>query len=142
MTQRSTVRASDLRNRVAICSMKDVVDVNGQMELRRKEIATLWACIRPNTTTMSFMSPYGYATMEAANYRTHKIFIRRKSYLDITTAAWVYEQRRITAPVWYKVLGFYEEEEWLVMPVHLQERSDQAQPPQGNLQSQPSKVVL
>jgi len=142
MTQRQTVKISDLNSRVAVCSMKDVVEQNGQMELRRKEIATLWACIRPNTTSMSFISPYGYATMETADRRTHKIYIRRKTYLDITTAAWIYEQRRITAPLWYKVLGFYEEDCWLIMPVHLQEHSDQAQPPVGDLQPQPSKVLL
>ena len=142
MTQRRTVRITDLNSRVAVCSMKDVVEKNGQMELSRKEIATLWACIRPETSAGSFLSPYGYATLERKDLRTHKIFIRRKTYLDITTAAWIYEQKRITAPIWYKVLGYYEEDCWIVMPVHLQERSDEAQPPVGDLRAQPSKVVL
>jgi head-tail adaptor len=142
MTQRETIKISDLSSRVAVCSMKDVVEQNGQMELRRKEIAKLWACIRPNTSTMSFMSSYGYAVLEPADRKTHNIYIRRKTYLDITSAAWVYEQRRITAPLWYKVLGFYEEDCWIVMATHLQERSDQAQPPQGDLSPQPSKVLL
>jgi len=100
MTQKQTIKISDLSSRVAVCSMKDVVEQNGQMELRRKEIATLWACVRPNTTSMSFMSPYGYATMETADRRTHFIYIRRKTYLDITTAAWIYEQRRVTPPLY------------------------------------------
>jgi len=142
MTQKQTIKISDLSSRVAVCSMKDVVEQNGQMELRRKEIATLWACVRPNTTSMSFMSPYGYATMETADRRTHFIYIRRKTYLDITTAAWIYEQRRVTPPLWYKVLGYYEEGCWITMPVHLQERSDLAQPPVGNLHAQPSRVRL
>ena len=142
MTQRSTIKISDLSSRVAVCSMKDVVEKNGQMELSRKEIATLWACVRPNTTSMSFISPYGYATMENADRKTHSIFIRRKTYLDITTAAWIYEKRRVTPPLWYKVLGYYEEDCWIVMPVHLQERSDLAQPPIGELRAQPSKVLL
>jgi head-tail adaptor len=124
--------------------MKDVVEQNGHMELTRKEIATLWAAIRPNTTSMSFMSPYGYAVQETADRRTHKIYIRRKTYLDITSAAWIYEYKRVTAPLWYKVLGYYLEDEWIIMPVHLQERSDLAQPPQSEtvLRPQPSKVLL
>jgi len=122
--------------------MKDVVEKDGQMELRRKEIATLWACVRPNTTTMSFISSQGYAIREAFDNRTHNIYIRRKTYLDISSAAWVYEQRRITAPLWYKVLGYYEEDCWIIMIVHLQEHSDRAQPPTGDLRPQPSKVVL
>jgi len=142
MTQRSTIKISDLSSRVAICSMKDVVEQNGQMALTRKEVATLWACVRPNTSSVSFISPYGYATKERADLKSHMIYIRRKTYLDITTAAWVYEQRRITPPLWYKVLGYYEEDCWLVLGVHLQEHSDLAQPPVGDLRAQPSKVVL
>ena len=144
MTARQSVKVADLSSRVAVCSMKDVVEQNGQMELRRKEIATLWACVRPNTVSMSFISPYGYAALEAADRRTHTVIIRRKTYLDITSAAWVYEQKRITPPLWYKVLGYYEEGCWLVLPVHLQEHSDQAQPPQSDLMLRPqqSKIQL
>src|SRR5262245_61687782 len=107
MTQKGAIKISDLSSRIALCTMQDVVEQkDGQMELRRKEVARLWACIRANTYTSSFLSPYGYyAKPEKADLQTHTVTIRRRTYLEITSAAWVYEERRITAPIWYKVLG-------------------------------------
>src|SRR5262245_59721101 len=147
MTSKVEVKISDLNCRVVLCTMQDIVEQDGQMALRRQEVARIWASIKVSSisfaSAMSFMSAQGYASVDNPDRVTHKIVIRRQSYLDVTSAAWIYEERRITAPRWYKVLGFYYwEGNWIVIPVHLQERSDQAQPPQSDLRARPSKVSL
>jgi hypothetical protein len=123
--------------------MKDVVETNGQMEMVRNEVATIWACIRPQTSAFSAISQYGYSSTLQPTQPSHKVFIRRKSYLDISNAAWVYEHKRVTSQIWYKVVGYYLEDEWLVLAGHLHERSDGAQPPKSALMTpQQVKVPL
>ncbi|MGY3615669.1 phage head completion protein [Bradyrhizobium sp. USDA 10063] len=125
-------KISDLRNRVSLCTMHDVVEQGGVMTLSRTSIASVWAAIYAQPHLQSFISPYGYAIQEKAERPTHLITVRYKVDLDFTSAAWVYEERRKSPPRWYKVLGFYDNENWIVIHAHLVQRSEQASPPQSN----------
>lgn len=140
--ERFAPKIAHLKSRIALCTMEDVVVNNGDMELRRKEVAWLWARITASPIVMSDLSPYGYPVKENFDRQTHRVMIRRQTYLDITSAAWVYEQRRITPPRWFKVLGFADIQQWIFLTVHLQERSELAQPPMSSLDPRPSKVSL
>jgi hypothetical protein len=137
-------RISELRHWVALCSMQDVVIDGDTMELSRKEVVWTWAWIQGQQPYPSTVTPYGYAALEQLgfNRNTHKVMVRAGLDLDYTTAAWVYEKRLTSAPRWYKVNGFFEHEGWVFLYVHLQERSDQAQPPVGALRPTQSKVSL
>jgi hypothetical protein len=102
-----------------------------------------WAAIKMAKSLPSFLSPMGYAISESTESPTHSIIIRNLTDLEITSAAWVYEEKRKSAPRWYKFLGFSEEwDNWLLLRTHLVERSDKAQPPVDKLRAQPSNVVL
>ena len=135
-------KISDLRHRLALCSMQDVVEKDGTMELSRKEIAWTWGWIMGQQTVPSFLTPYGYPFGEKFDRVTHRIMVRGGLALDYTSAAWVYETRRVGVPRWYKVVGQFDYERWVFLNVHLQERSEDAQPPVGGLRPLQSKVTL
>lgn len=136
-------KIADLNHRIALCRMHDIVDENGEMQLRREGVRYLWAAIRPSPTVMSFLAPTGYPFEEFEDRQTHRIIIRMQTEVDISSAAWVYEERLKSPPRWYKILGFFEQLPcWLILTAHLHERSDKASPPTGTLTPQPSKVRL
>ena len=138
---------ADLRHRVTLCSMKDVVEKNGMMELTRNEVVETWARIRPFITFGSkgaFVSPAGYNVLDPHLHQSHWISIRVQHRVDITSMAWIYEERRKAMPRWFKILGVIEDEDkrWYELAVHLYERSDTAQPPRTTLSPVPSKIAL
>lgn len=136
------IKIADLSHRVALCSMHDVVDDQGHMRLIREVVSWQWAQIDAALNLVSFLSPQGYAFMDSNNaWASHRVILRGASGLEITSAAWVYEQRRKSAPRWYKVLGFTESDNWLLLSTHLMERSDQATPPVNVLQADQGRLL-
>jgi hypothetical protein len=133
---------ASLRHRVALCSMRDVVEQGGSMELTRKEVAKCWAAIEPFRHQPNFMSPAGFAILTPETRQTHTIVVRAALGLDYTSAAWVYEERLKSPPRWYKVLGFTEQGAFVELAAHLVEKSDAAQAPKGDLNAIQSKVQL
>jgi hypothetical protein len=137
-----SIKIADLSHRVVLCTMLDVIDENGTMHLRRKPVAWLWARIDTALNLPSFQSPYGYSVHESRNaWGTHRVMVRYQSFLEPTSAAWVYEERRKTSPRWYKVLGYEESDMWLLMTTHLVERSPEVQPPVSFLEAVPNNNV-
>jgi hypothetical protein len=137
------MKIAKLKYRVALCSMKDVVESDGTMSLTREGVTWTWAAITSAVNLPSFMGVSGYAVLESTSRMTHKIVTRALPHLDITSAAWIYEERGISAPRWYKFLGVAESDCWWSFSVHLVEKSDNVQPPVTNaLRAQPSQVAL
>ena len=54
---------SDLRHRIALCSMRDVVEEGGTMMLSRTEVAKCWASIVPYKSQGSFIGMGGYLVL-------------------------------------------------------------------------------
>lgn len=123
------VRIADLKHRIALCRMHDVVEKDGTMSLLRESVTWQWAMISDALNLSSFISVRGYSVAELATRPSHRIIIRAASMVEITNIAWIYEQRLKSSPRWYKVLGFNESDHWLVLTCHLVERSMNAQPP-------------
>lgn len=123
--------------------MHDVVDKNGQMQLVRETVTWLWAQVDAALNLPSFISPMGYSFHESRDaWATHRVILRAASGLEVTSAAWVYEQRLKSSPRWYKILGFTESDAWLLLNTHLIERSDKATPPVNILQAEPGRITL
>jgi len=138
---------SDLRHRIVLCTMQDVVEANGTMELTRREVVETWARVRPFLTfgsKGSFVGAAGYTILDPKLHQSHWISIRFQHDLDINSTAWVYEARRKGLPRWYKVLGSTETEDhrWTEIAVHLYERAEAAQPVQNDLSPVRSNVAL
>jgi head-tail adaptor len=123
---------SEMRNRIILCSQDDVIDDNGMMRLTRQGIAKSWANIEAIDTTVnsSIMTRDGYESNQKSNTPTHKITIRSRREINISMAAWIYEERRKSSPRWYKVTSATEDDPYTRINARLWERSDSAIQPQ------------
>ena len=136
-------KISDLSHRIALCTMSDVVESSGTMALSRTSVARVWAQIKSTPAGWSFMSQQGYAIRNPEERQTHIITIRSSTGVDVSSAAWVYEEFLKSMPRWYKVLGFSETDAWLNLACRLVEKSDDVTKPLGNnLSPQMAKVTL
>ena len=137
------IKIADLSRRVALCSMNDIVTKDGYMALAREPKKYVWAQIDAALNLPAFITAAGYSYMESHNaWGTHRVIVRAQTHVEPTARAWVYELKRKTSPRWYKVLGFTESDQWIIMITHLIERSEEAVPPMGMLQAQPTPVEL
>jgi hypothetical protein len=137
------VKISQLKRRVAICTMKDVVMSSDTMELRREAVVWTWAKIDHQQHLPSFISEAGFAIKELATRATHRIRVRSGLGIDYSSAAWIYEEFRQSPARWYKVLGFVDDTRNTVMlECHLVESSELAKPTRGELDPERMQVTL
>lgn len=67
----------------------------------------------------------GYNIMEDRNRQTHVATMRMRRDLEISSAAWIFEQRLQSGSRWFKVLGIKEEDgTMLTLSLRLVERGD------------------
>lgn len=136
-------KLKEMKHRVAICTMKDVVVSADRMDLRREAVVWTWAKINHQSHLPSFMSEVGFAIKELATRATHLIRIRSNLGIDYTSAAWIYEEFIQSPPRWYKVLGFVDETKKITMlECHLVERNDDAKPVNSDLNPDRMQVIL
>lgn len=133
---------ADLCWRVALCSAKDVVVNGSTMEIRRDTVIWSWAQIKGYYGFPVTHGLAGYTILDPRTKLTHSITIPNRFDMLITSAAWVYEERRISPSRWYKVLGYSEPGRFVVLMVRLEEQSDAALPPTNELSPQPNTVPL
>lgn len=135
-------KIADLEHHVALCTTKDVVVDGATMELRREAVVWTWARIQSHYGYPMFTSPAGYAILDPRYKITHAISVRAGLGLEITSAAWVYEERRKSSPRWYKVMGFSEPGSYVVLMARMFERSENVLPPRDILAPQPAPIEL
>lgn len=99
----------ELKHRIALCAGKDVVTDGGTLVLVRQDVVNTWAKIEAKAASM--FSRQGFAIMEDGNKQTHLISIRMRRDIDITSSAWVYEERMQSGARWFKVLGIKDDGE-------------------------------
>lgn len=123
--------AADLKHRVSLCSQRDEVRGNAALVLNRVKIFDTWAAINPKSP--SAFSRDGFVVKDAQDQQTHEIYIRYRANFDISVAAWVYEERRKSAPRWFRVIrviNVNEAGEWLCLKAKIYESSDAAPEPE------------
>jgi SPP1 family predicted phage head-tail adaptor len=121
---------AQFKHRVAICTMRDVVESDGQMSLSRKDVYHAWAAITPMTGTL--YSRAGQAVDQSRETRTHKICIRFRRDVDFSQTAWLYEERLQSGARWFKMLAMHEQNEageYLEMDCRLVSRGDDLSAP-------------
>src|SRR5262245_34118605 len=97
------ISIADLRHRVALCTMHDVVDADGVVTLARRPVAWLYAAINSMPAVPSFQSVYGYSIKEnQSTWGSHRIVIRRQSWIEPASTAGIYELGLKTSNRWYK----------------------------------------
>jgi len=139
----AVTKTRDLKHRIAICTMKDVVVSSDRMDLRREAVVWTRARINHQIHQSSFLSVDGFTLKELATRATHRIRVRAGLGIDYTSAAWIYEEFFKSPPRWYKVLGFVDEPPGIVMlDCHLIESSDRAMPVDSDLKPDRTSVIL
>lgn len=121
------ITIASLKHRIALCTMHDIVDKNGTMELAREDVFQAWAAIE-NKKGSSF-SRAGYTVEEKQDVQTHEIYLRYRRDFEISNMAWVFEERAVSAPRWFKVLKIKdagEKAQFWCLSCRLVESSDDA----------------
>lgn len=126
----------NLNRRVHLCSAKDVVTENGVMLLNRTDVRAVWAYIYP--VQGNTFSRQGY---NPNRWETHKLVMYSQKDIDLSSAAWVYEPRRISLPLWYKMGTFSESSDGTAweLNIRLYSQSEEQEPPRP---SSGSEVLL
>lgn len=132
---------------VQVCSADDVADGKGGISYQKKMVLEGWAMIEARRAQT--IDPHGISVMEERDRRTHFIRMRYRPNVLITSSAWIYEHRRLSAPRWFKVLHWSDELEdgqyWKIECVQY-EVSDEAprptEPTNSRLHSLPEGVEL
>lgn len=106
----SDLHIANFRHRVAICSMDDIAMADGFMSLVRKDVYHCWAFIQDYEG--STYSKAGYVVQEKVDDKSHLIFVRYRSDMNFSSAAWIYEARLKSSPRWFKIL---ETQNWKEM---------------------------
>jgi hypothetical protein len=133
---------SKLRHRIEVCSAMDDIQ-NGQILLERKSIFTAWAAI--NAAKASFFGKDGFGIKESRDTETHVVMMRYRSDINISSAAWLYEERRKSSPRWYKILGvedYCEDAIYWKFKCRLVERSDDAVRPTQDAPEKPKSTPV
>lgn len=117
------ISTQELKHRLSICTTDDVTSTDGTLFITRKDVLTTWMKIEAKAA--SPFSRAGYNIEENEQKQTHLATMRFRRDFDISTAAWLYEERMQSGGRWFKVLATKEDDGvWLVLALHLVERGD------------------
>lgn len=122
-----------LKHPVFLCTTDDVVD-DGVIRLRRRTVRKTFARIEPWGSPFSRVGNFGEFGQNVNSSPSHKIIIRAQLDLEVTRFAWIYEERRISADKWYKVLDIREDADglWWEFRTRIDTRGDDC-PPEPNV---------
>jgi hypothetical protein len=126
---KNKVSIADLRHKVFLCTMEDVVIEGEGLRLTRKGVFTAWAGIEAKRGSM--YAPGGTVIEETRSQQSHLITIRYRYDYAISSAAWIYEEPLKSEPRWYKVLSVKDTtNDFWVLSCRLTEKSDFVSRPQ------------
>lgn len=106
MTKGKCPSQADLRHMVALCSEKDVVAGPASIEILRPPVFEARAAIEPKRGQT--WSRLGVVAHDETERPSHEITIRFRPDVDITKAAWLYEERLQSGRRWFKILDHYD----------------------------------
>ncbi len=125
------LQIASLRHRVKLCSQKDVVNADGDLQLNREGVLSMWASIEEKAA--SAFSNRGAELTKSGEKRTHIVMTRYHHSFDVSNLAWLYEERMKSSPRWFKILRVGQTEhkgsQMFKFECRLMERSDSAVKP-------------
>lgn len=99
---------ADKTSRVTLCSMNDVVEEAGYIRLFRRGIYSGYAEITAHPRGQAF-APQGMTVEEPRIRPSHAIRMTYRPDTLISSAAWIYQEFRKSAPRWFKILKVVED---------------------------------
>lgn len=120
---------ADFKHRLVVCSVDDVVNAPDSISLVKKGMYAGNAVIE--TKRSQTFAANGTTFQDKQKQVSHRITMNYRPDVEISNAAWLYEERRLSAPRWFKVVAVREESgnDCFVFDCRLTERSDDAAPP-------------
>lgn len=137
------ISSRDLKNRISLCKAEDVILSPTEIVITRTDVLQTWAKVEAKQGSM--YAPTGYAIMEERNKQTHIITIRARYDIDITSAAWIYEERMQSGARWYKVLKIRDDGTdtgFTVLSCRLVERGENLVEPVVTAETENAKVRI
>jgi head-tail adaptor len=134
----SRIRTADLRHKIVVCASDEVITAAGTMRLDRRSAFDSWAKIEAKA---SHVTASDGGVVAETDKRTHRITMRARPDKIIGTAAWIYEDLRLSPPQWFKILGWKptgDNNTFWALDVRLVQQSDVAVP----LAAKPSAPAL
>jgi head-tail adaptor len=129
MTSSKAPQIKDFRHRVILCSARENV-TEGRLLLERSGVYEAWAAIKQVKDWQR--SREGAPFQLAEPTATHKICMRYNHTVALSVGAWLFEERQLSAPRWFKIIGVdtYENRGmfWKLM-CRIAEESDDASHP-------------
>lgn len=125
MAARYTI--ADFKHRLIVCSVDDVVTSPESISLVKKGMYAGNAVIEPKRSQT--FAANGTTFQDKEQQVSHKIVMNYRHDVNISNAAWLYEQRRKSSPRWFKVIRVTEDCDYFVLDCRLTERSDAAAQP-------------
>lgn len=126
------ISIAELKHKVLVCSAADVVIADGEIVIERKAVYSAWAKIEAKAP--STYVPQGVTVAEPREKTTHVISIRYRSDIQISSSAWLYEERLKSAPRLFKITRLIEDCDFFTFYCRLTERGDLITPIVGAAQ--------
>lgn len=117
---------ADRKHRFKVCTQDSIILENGMPVLQRKETWVGWGSLK--FSRGSQFAPNGAAVEESRNSPSATIEMNYRTDVLVSSLAWIYEERRKSAPRWFKILSVSETRDCFVFKVRLVERGDDVQP--------------
>lgn len=122
---KSTIK--DRGHRFHVCRQDDIVLSNSMPVLQRKAAWVGWGSLKFSRGTQ--FAPNGGAVEESRNSPSATIEMNYRPDMEVSSLAWIYEERRKSSPRWFKILSVTEGRDCFVFKVRLVERGDDVQRP-------------
>lgn len=120
---------ADLKHKMFVCSAKDIVLDGETIVLERSAVYSGWAAVESKRA--STFVPQGVSVSEPRETTTHVIAMRYRSDIQVSSSAWLYEERRKSAPRLFKITRVVEDCDFFYFHCRLTERGDLITPVAG-----------
>lgn len=128
------------KHRIVVCASKDIVESSDTVSIVRRGVFEGWAAIEMKRS--SSFSREGFTIQQSSEYVTHYVTMNYRPDVDITNAAWLYEERRMSPPRWFKIIRYGElDERFWRFEVSLIEKSEDAPEPKAPRSEEEARFI-
>ena len=128
------------KHRIVVCASRDNIESSDTVSIVRRGVFDGWAAIELKRS--SSFSREGFSIQQGSEVVTHFVTMNYRPDVDITNAAWLYEERRVSPPRWFKIIRYGElDERFWRFEARLVEKSEDAPKPKAVLLEEGARFV-
>lgn len=124
----ANVSVGSRKHRIVVCASRDNIESADTVSIVRRGVFEGWAAIELKRS--SSFSREGFSIQQGSEIATHYVTMNYRPDVDITNAAWLYEERLVSPPRWFKIIRYGElDARYWRFEVRLVEKSEDAPRP-------------